>query len=95
MVPSLPMAGEEVTRPPVLNAHFFTFTDCDWANPNEIQSKDLGPGNCLIDAWVRKNSNKKFDKDGHIASQGKINEIILEQAQELYANRKNKEKTKK
>tara|TARA_B100000963_G_scaffold333770_1_gene326391 strand:- start:675 stop:1796 length:1122 start_codon:yes stop_codon:yes gene_type:complete len=61
-------------------------------NPNEIQSKDLGPGNCLIDGWIRKNSNKKFDKDGHIASQGKINEIILEQAQELYVNRINKKK---
>ena len=30
-------------------------------------SKDIGPGNCLIDKWVRKNSNKKFDKDGKLA----------------------------
>ena len=51
-------------------------------------SKDIGPGNCLIDAWVRKNSNKKFDKDGLLASTGKRNEIIFEQAQELYMNRK-------
>ena len=27
----------------------------------KIFSKDIGPGNCLIDNWVRKNSNKKFD----------------------------------
>ena len=53
-------------------------------------SRDIGPGNCLIDAWVRKNSNKKFDEDGKIASIGKINEIILEQAQELYLHRSNK-----
>ena len=52
-----------------------------------IFSKDIGPGNCLIDQWVRKNSNKKYDLDGNLASSGEINEIILEQAQELYANR--------
>ena len=50
-------------------------------------SKDIGPGNCLIDKWVRKNSKKKFDENGRIASTGIVNEIILEQAQELYANR--------
>ena len=29
-----------------------------------IFSKDVVPGNCLIDSWIRKNSNLKFDKDG-------------------------------
>ena len=58
--------------------------------PYNFTSRDIGPGNCLIDAWVRKNSNKKFDYDGKLASIGKINEIILEQAQELYSNRSNK-----
>ena len=61
-------------------------------NLNELFSKDLGPGNCLIDAWVRNNSNKKFDEGGNLALIGKKNEIIFEQAQELYSNRKNKEK---
>ena len=57
---------------------------------NNFFSKDIGPGNCLIDSWVRKNSDKKFDKNGELASQGKINEIILENAQELFHNRPNK-----
>jgi len=55
-------------------------------------SKDIGPGNCLIDLWIRKNSNKKFDQNGKISLIGKTNQIILEQAQELYANRANKKK---
>ena len=55
-------------------------------------SQDIGPGNCLIDSWVRKNSKQKFDYDGLLAASGKKNEIIFEQAQELYANRKNKAK---
>ena len=64
----------------------------DRENLSELISKDIGPGNCLIDTWVRKNSNKKFDQDGDFASSGTKNEIIFEQVQELYANRKNKNK---
>ena len=64
----------------------------DRQNLSELISKDIGPGNCLIDSWVRKNSNKKFDKDGFLASSGIKNEIIFEQAQELYMNRNSKKK---
>jgi anhydro-N-acetylmuramic acid kinase len=53
-------------------------------------SRDIGPGNCLIDSWVRKNSKYKFDKDGILASAGNRNDIIFEQAQELFINRINK-----
>ena len=59
---------------------------------NQLYSKDVGPGNCLIDSWVRKNSGKKFDYNGSLASNGSLNEIILEQAQELYFNRTIKDK---
>ena len=58
----------------------------------ELFSRDIGPGNCLIDNWVRKNSKEKYDRDGKLASIGKKNQIIFEQAQELYFNRINKEK---
>ena len=58
----------------------------------ELASKDVGPGNCLIDTWVRKNSNKQFDNEGKLASSGQQNQIIFEQAQALYSNRNNKEK---
>ena len=52
-------------------------------------SRDIGPGNCLIDAWIRKNSEYKFDKNGLIASAGNRNDIILEQAEELFSYRPN------
>ena len=44
---------------------------------NGLVGYDLGPGNCLIDAWIRKKIKKKYDDKGSIASTGKINEIIL------------------
>ncbi len=51
---------------------------------DEMYSCDIGPGNCLIDKWIRNNSKKKYDDKGLIASRGKINEIILEQAMENF-----------
>ena len=62
----------------------------NYKNLSELFSKDIGPGNCLIDSWVRKNSDKKFDLDGQLALSGTRNEIIFEQAQELYMNRNKK-----
>ena len=59
---------------------------------SKLISKDIGPGNCLIDRWIRNNSDKKFDQDGVIASSGTKNQIFYEQAQELYFNRIDKEK---
>ena len=55
----------------------------------EFTSRDIGPGNCLIDTWVRKNSKQNFDKDGFLAAKGTRNDIIFEQAQELFSNRLN------
>ena len=45
-----------------------------------MEGYDIGPGNCLIDNWVRKNSRFKYDENGKIASLGKLNELTLNQA---------------
>ena len=37
---------------------------------NKIFSSDIGPGNCLIDKWVRSNSDKSYDKEGDFAKAG-------------------------
>ena len=47
---------------------------------NSMNSTDIGPGNCLIDSWIKKKSNKKYDNYGSIASIGKINNLILNEA---------------
>ena len=51
---------------------------------DKISSLDIGPGNCLIDTWIRLNSNQYYDKEGKIARSGKINKIILDQAIENF-----------
>ena len=44
-----------------------------------LEAFDSGPGNCMIDEWVRKNSKNNFDENGSIAKSGKINQLILNQ----------------
>jgi len=56
---------------------------------NNFLSRDLGPGNCLIDEWIRNNSKNKFDNNGEIANQGKINQLILNQALDNFDNQLN------
>ena len=56
---------------------------------NSFACRDLGPGNCLIDEWIRKNSKKNFDNNGEIAKKGKINNLILNQALDNFDNRPN------
>ncbi len=49
-----------------------------------IFAYDIAPGNCLIDQWLKKNSNKKYDQDGKIANQGTVNDLIFNQAVENF-----------
>ncbi len=49
-----------------------------------IKACDIAPGNCLIDEWVRKKSKKKYDTGGTLASIGKTDELILNQALENF-----------
>ena len=55
---------------------------------HSISAKDLGPGNCLIDLWIRLNTKNKYDNNGNIAKSGKINKILLDQSLDIYFNNK-------
>ena len=50
----------------------------------EITSMDIGPGNCLIDKWIRLNSDKKLDENGNLARIGKIDKLILDKTLDKY-----------
>ena len=52
----------------------------DVNNSIKFFAYDVGPGNCLIDNWVRNNKDLKFDKDGNYANIGKVDDLILNQA---------------
>ena len=50
----------------------------------KIFSRDIGPGNCLIDMWIRKNSNKFYDENGNIAEKGTTDKFIFDQYLDNY-----------
>ena len=59
-----------------------------------MTSMDIGPGNCLIDKWIRLNSDKKFDKNGNLARIGKIDKLILDKTlDKYYQNNASKKKS--
>jgi len=53
-----------------------------------ISCYDIGPGNCLIDEWIRINSKNNYDKNGKIARLGRTNIKILKKM--LKKNKKTK-----
>ena len=55
-------------------------------NENSLFASDIGPGNCLIDKWVRKKTKKKYDESGSVAKSGKINKAILDKAIKSWIN---------
>ena len=56
-----------------------------WKSKN-IAAFDIGPGNCLIDKWIRENSKKKYDEKGLLAKSGQTDQLILNQALENFSN---------
>ncbi len=65
--------------------------ESDKSKSYDLNAFDIGPGNCLIDEWVRKNSNKKYDKNGDIAKSGKVDDLIFNQAIENFSKNSYKE----
>lgn len=55
---------------------------------NSLKSYDIGPGNCLIDEWIRIKTKKKYDENGEIARLGSTSEIILNQIIDNFDSKK-------
>ncbi len=48
-----------------------------WIRGAGILAFDTGPGNALLDDWVRGHTGKPFDEDGRIAKSGEMDEAII------------------
>ncbi len=60
---------------------------------DKIFAFDIGPGNCLIDEWIRKNSSKEYDENGLVASSGTVDKLVLNQALENFTDNSNYKKS--
>ena len=70
---------------PTLFVNIGGITNVTWCkSESKIISYDIGPGNCLIDKWMRINSDKKYDKFGSLAKKGKVNKGRLQYLYNYY-----------
>ena len=53
-------------------------TNVTYLNRGNIFSTDVGPGNCLIDQWIKKNFDKDFDEGWKVSLEGKINKNLAD-----------------
>lgn len=52
------------------------------ANPDKpVTGFDTGPGNVLMDGWYQRHQKGNFDKGGHWAASGKVDEAFLQRLQ--------------
>jgi len=61
-------------------------------NNEDLKSFDTGPGNCLLDEWVRRHTQMKYDENGKASNIGKTSEVILNQAIDNFDNISNQKK---
>ena len=74
------IAQKEKNNIPINFINIGGITNLTHTTKINLYAYDIGPGNCLIDEWIRKKSKKKFDDNGDIASIGKVDDLILNQA---------------
>ena len=62
-----------------------------YINNNIVRAQDIGPGNVLMDEYLRKERKLDYDKDGVLAERGSVNYDIVNQfIEHVYYNSKNK-----
>ncbi len=85
--------GQGAPFAPLYHQELFKITDTNLAVLNlggianvsyitsgqQTEGWDIGPGNCLMDAWINEHQGKSFDADGLWAMQGKVISPLLDQ----------------
>ena len=81
LVPIFHQALSKNLPKPVTIVNIGGVTNLTWigAHEEELLAFDIGPGNGLIDDWVRDNTNLPWDEGGKIASKGTVNEALITQ----------------
>jgi anhydro-N-acetylmuramic acid kinase len=65
-------------EPPVAVLNIGGVANVTWVGADKILAFDTGPGNALIDDWVKSHDCGDYDKDGMYAAKGTIDKKILE-----------------
>jgi len=64
-------------KKPVLFLNIGGIANYTYSKNNFFCAKDIGPGNCLMDLYIKKVKNLEFDKNGKIAALGKVDNSLI------------------
>jgi len=79
LVPLYQQALAKKAEKPIAIINIGGISNVTWlGEKKEILAFDMGPGNALLDDWVKKNCDKNYDKDGLISAKGCIHSGIIE-----------------
>lgn len=68
-----------IHQEPMVIVNIGGITNITYLDPrSEVIGFDVGPGNCLMDAWIGKCFNKSFDASGDWARQGEVIATLLD-----------------
>lgn len=79
LVPLYHAALAEGLEQPLLVANIGGVANVTYLNGAEILAFDCGPGNALIDDWVRQHTEQRCDEGGALAAQGTVDAVAVEQ----------------
>lgn len=71
------LAGPLIAQGPVAVLNLGGVGNITWFGDGEWGSFDTGPGNALIDDWVRAEGGMSHDEDGRVAAGGRVDEGVL------------------
>ncbi|MGD9866618.1 MAG: anhydro-N-acetylmuramic acid kinase [Hyphomicrobiales bacterium] len=72
------MAKTSGFEPPVAFVNIGGVSNVTWIGKGrDILAFDTGPGNALIDEWVRRHTGAPMDEDGALAARGRVDETVL------------------
>lgn len=78
LVPLYHQALAHSLKKPVAIINIGGISNVTWiGHDNELLAFDMGPGNALMDDWVKTHYNLPYDKDGLIAGKGFIDQKVI------------------
>ena len=83
--PLVPLFHDALFRHPIRQrviVNIGGISNVTFLGPKDLSGFDTGPGNALIDAWIRENRNEAFDRNGSWSATGNVIATLFKKLQQ-------------
>ena len=64
-------------KKPVIFLNLGGIANYTFSKGNKFYAKDVGPGNCLMDSYIKQTKNLDYDDEGKIANSGQVDNVLI------------------